>query len=51
MERRIPFEIEAPRDPFYAKSNLEQIEKSVQQIKDGQVVVKTMEELEAYQHE
>lgn len=50
-ERRIPFEIEAPRDPFYSKTNMNQIEKSINQIKSGQVVVKTMEELEAYENE
>lgn len=50
-ERRIPFEIEAPRDPFYSKTNMNQIEESINQIKSGQVVVKTMEELEAYENE
>lgn len=50
-ERRIPFEIEAPRDPFYSKTNMNQIEKSINQIKSGQVVVKTMEELETYENE
>ena len=46
-ERRIPFEIAAPMDPFYAKQNIEQIEKSVQEIKAGKIVTKTIEELEA----
>lgn len=50
-ERRIPFEIEAPREPFYSKSNMEQLDKSFRQIEKGQVVVKTMEELEAMEHE
>ena len=44
-ERKIPFEIEAPQDPFYSKTNLEHIRQSDRQIKEGKVVVKTMEEL------
>lgn len=50
-ERRIPFEIEAPGEPFYSKTNMEHIEKSMQQLKEGKVVVKTMEELEAMENE
>lgn len=46
-DRRIPFEIEAPADPFYSKENISQLHKSAKQIKEGKVVVKTMEELEA----
>ena len=46
-QRKIPFEIEAPQDPFYSKTNLEHIRESDRQIKEGKVVVKTMEELEA----
>lgn len=50
-ERKIPFEIEAPRDSFYSKTNMEHIEKSMQQLEEGKVVVKTMEELEAMENE
>lgn len=46
-DRKIPFEITAPADPFYSEHNLAQIRKSDQQIKEGRVVVKTMDELEA----
>lgn len=46
-DRRIPFEITAPADPFYSNSNTEQLKKANQQVKDGHVVIKTMEELEA----
>lgn len=46
-DRRIPFEITAPLDPFYSDSNMEQLKRAAQQVKDGQVIVKTMEELEA----
>ena len=51
MERRIPFEITADPDPFYSESNIKAIEKSVQQLQEGKVVVKTMEELEAMANE
>lgn len=44
-DRRIPFEITAPLDPFYSSSNMEQLKKARQQVKDGQVIIKTIEEL------
>ncbi len=50
-DRRIPFEVAAPLDPFYSDSNMEQLQKAGQQIKNGQVIVKTMEELEAMERE
>lgn len=49
-DRRIPFEIAAPFDPFYSDSNMEQLRKTNQQVQDGQIIVKTMEELEAMEH-
>jgi DNA-damage-inducible protein J len=48
-EHRIPFEVSI--DPFYSESNLKSIDKSIEQIKQGKVVVKTMEELEAMENE
>ena len=45
-DRRIPFDITAPIDPFYTKSNMNQIERAVAQVEAGKVVTKTMEELE-----
>lgn len=45
-ERRIPFDIEAPIDPFFSDSNVAQLHKSAKQIDEGKVVVKTMAELE-----
>lgn len=45
-DRKIPFDIEAPIEPFYSDSNMSQIQKSLNQIHEGKVVVKTMEELE-----
>ena len=50
-DRRIPFEITAPVEPFYADSNMEQLRKADQQVKNGQVIVKTREELEAMELE
>lgn len=35
------------RDPFYSKENIKFINESMQQIKEGKIVQKTMEELEA----
>ena len=46
-DRKIPFEITAPADPFYSERNVAQIHNSDQQIKQGRVIVKTMDELEA----
>ena len=50
-DRCIPFDITAPLDPFYSDSNITQLKKANQQIKNGQVVVKTIEELEAMEFE
>ncbi len=50
-DRRIPFEVTAPPDLFYSDSNMEQLRKANGQVKNGQVVVKTMEELEAMERE
>ncbi len=48
-EKRIPFDVSI--DPFYSESNMKALEKSVQQLKDGKVVIKTIEELEAMENE
>lgn len=50
-DRRIPFDITASSDPFYSDSNMAQLRKASQQIKNGQVIEKTMEELEAMEIE
>ena len=50
-ERHIPFEIEAPLDSIYSKTNIEQLKRSSEQINNGQMIVKTMEELEAMENE
>ena len=46
-DRRIPFDLSAPIDPFYSKVNMSQIEKAAGQVEAGQIVTKTLEELEA----
>jgi len=48
-EKRIPFEVSV--DPFYSESNMNVIKESIEQIKQGKVVVKTMAELEAMENE
>lgn len=48
-EHRIPFEVSI--DPFYNESNLKAIDLSIEQLKQGNVVVKTMAELEALENE
>ena len=50
-DRRIPFDIVAPLDPFYSDSNMAQLAKADQQVKNGNIVVKTIEELEAMELE
>lgn len=44
-EKRIPFEVSI--DPFYSKSNKKALSKSIKELQEGKVVVKSMEELEA----
>ncbi len=44
-DRRLPFTSTA-RDPIYSKANVAYLLNSYQQIKDGQFVEKTIEELE-----
>ena len=48
-EKRIPFEISA--DPFYSESNIKALEESKRELEKGDVVVKTLKELEAMENE
>lgn len=48
-EKRIPFDVSI--DPFYSESNMKAIDESIKQLKEGKVIVKTMEELEAMENE
>lgn len=48
-EQRIPFEVSA--DPFYGENNLAFLMQSIEQLKNGKVITKTMAELEAMANE
>lgn len=48
-EKRIPFEVSI--DPFYSESNIKAIDESIEQMKHGKVIVRSMEELEAMENE
>lgn len=45
-DRKIPFEITAPRDIFYSESNMRVLSESTQQMNNGKTVTKMLEELE-----
>lgn len=45
-DRKIPFEITALDDPFYSEENMRQLDRAENQVKQGQVVVKSIAELE-----
>ncbi|MFC5402676.1 type II toxin-antitoxin system RelB/DinJ family antitoxin [Cohnella soli] len=42
----IPFEITTQTDPFYNPSNLKRIKQSIQQMEQGKLIAKTMNDLE-----
>ena len=44
-EKRLPFEVSI--DPFYRETNMRALGESVEQMKSGKTVTKTIEELEA----
>ena len=48
-EGRIPFEVSI--DPFYSENNMEALRRSNDQVKNGKVVEKTLEELIAMEGE
>jgi DNA-damage-inducible protein J len=45
-QQGIPFAITIDTDPFYNPANMKWIEQSIQQMKDGQIITKTFEELQ-----
>ena len=47
-EKRLPFEVSL--DPFYSYSNMQAIGESIEQMKQGKTVSKTLEELEMMEH-
>jgi len=48
-EKRIPFDVSV--DPFYSIQNTAAIEEAAKQIKQGQVVIKTLDDLEAFSND
>ena len=48
-EKRLPFEVSI--DPFYSEANMAALEQSMQQRKEGKVIIKSFEELEAMENE
>lgn len=48
-EKRIPFDVSI--DPFYSESNMKALSKSIKELEEGKVVVKTLEELEAMEND
>ena len=46
-DRKIPFDITAPADPFYSDANVARIKKAQEQIKNGETVTVSFDKLEA----
>jgi len=43
----IPFEVTTQVDPFYSKSNMQILRKSIQEAAEGKIITKTMADLRA----
>ena len=48
-EKRIPFEVSV--DPFYSENNIKILKESIKQLKNGEVVIKTLDELKDLENE
>ena len=48
-EKRIPFDVSI--DPFYSESNMQAIKESIKQLKDGKIVVKSIQELKEMEND
>ena len=46
-EGKIPFELSVEADPFYCEENQAALRRSIQQLNEGKVITKTLEELRA----
>ena len=44
-EKRIPFSVSI--DPFYSNENIKALQNSIDEVKEGKIVIKSIEELEA----
>ena len=45
-EKKVPFELSYNEDPFYSEANMKALDEATKQFQNGQIVTKTMEELE-----
>lgn len=45
-EGGLPFSVTTHTDPFYSNSNMAALRQAIQEIKEGKIVTKTLEELE-----
>ena len=50
-EGKIPFELSVEADPFYSEQNQAVLRRSIQQLNEGKVITKTMDELRAMEEE
>jgi len=50
-ERAIPFKIKTNNDPYFTETNMKYINQSLEDLKAGRVVIKTMDELEEMANE
>ena len=48
-EKRIPFDVSI--DPFYSESNMNAISESIKQLEKGEIIEKTLQDLEAMENE
>lgn len=48
-EKRIPFDVSI--DPYYSESNMKAISESIKQLEKGEIVEKTLQDLEAMENE
>ncbi len=46
-EKKVPFDLTYSEDPFYSESNMKWLDEATKQFQNGQIVTKTMDELEA----
>ncbi|MCL2647248.1 MAG: type II toxin-antitoxin system RelB/DinJ family antitoxin [Phycisphaerales bacterium] len=46
-EGKIPFELSVDTDPFYSEQNQAVLRRSIQQLNEGKVITKTLDELRA----
>ena len=44
-EKKIPFSVSI--DPFYSNENIKALQNSIDEVKEGKIVIKSIEELEA----